>query len=445
VINTASFLRSFIAACAAFAALSACAVEDADLSASPAVVSIEASASTDQLADRTTHITGSVELGYTSSQMVQLSITDADTEVYSAEIAGGALVIPIDATVDLVQPGANELVVSAGYNGQTAGVGLIVTVPGALQSLSLTPGASAVSTYQVTVSGEVAAGYHSSVPALLQLRVDGAVVHAEELDFSTALTAAYDTVIPLGHDGPNEVVAEVAYGGESLSQRVTVAASAAAPTLAFPSSWADSYDPGNPLAGKTLSGALDVTPAAGYSVDAVTFSVDGGPWLPASGSDPYTIDIVDPDIGDVGLKVRVDSSVNGHHQTTEFAATVAVVPEFDCDAPALSMTPDNDLYQDIGVNYRTMLGYFGHADSGHTVSFFASGTFRINDTTTSQVEIVSSMVTYGTTTALVSFDVGRVSCANPPCDTDYHLTAVVDGAEVCSDTLARFGRIRNLN
>jgi len=427
--------RFIAAACAVFALSSACVVDDADLEASAAVTSIDVSASTDQLADRVTRVTGSISLGYTSSQMVQIRILDNDAVVYADSVPADSRSIPIDVTVQLLHAGRNELTVAVEYNAQKIDHKMLVTMPVALASLTLAPDASAVNIFEVGVSGTVTAGHHSDLPAVLELRVDGAVVHSEELDLSTALTADYAATIPLDQEGSNEIVADVTYEGEHLSQRQTVAVSWATPSLAFPNTWNDSY---TRLVGKTVSGDVTVTPADGYTIDRVSYSVDGGARLdavPATGDD-YTVTLDNPDIGAVALTVRVDSSADGHRQTTDFYTTLTVAPEFDCANPGQSMLPDNDLIQNVGTNNRTMVGYFGHPGEGHTVSFAIS----VDVPGDGRITVISNMITYGDTTALVGISASRLRCQNEPCTLpDYDLSAVVDGVEICNNNA--FGSI----
>ncbi len=412
-----------------------CNIPDADLKATAALTDIDMSASTDQLPSRQTRITGTITVGYTSTKMLQVRILDNDTPVYVGSYAVDATSIHVDETVELLDPGVNELTIEATYNAQSIKQKLIVTVPAALQSFSLMPASTAVNVFSVGLSGQIELGHVSDELPSLEILVNGMSVYDESLDASS-LSVTFSTSVPLLREGPNEIVGIVTYAGQELSRKVVVDVAVDAPEVLFPT-WATNYVP---HVGLSLSGDLTVTADAAYTIEDVEFSVDGGPWLPAvyNGGDSYGVTIVDPDIGESVLAVRVVTENDGHLNTTSFFDVFSVDPIFDCATPTQSMLPDNIFLQNLGRENRTMVGYFGDPLGGHVVSFVLSADVP-ND---GPYDVVAMVTSYGRTAMSVQFDVGDLKCQNDPCigdGLDYDLSVYVDGALLCQQ--ASFGRI----
>lgn len=112
------------------ALLAGCTLEDADVLDSPAMTALEATATANTLDVRTTQITGSVTLGYTSDQLVAITVYDNGVAVWADAVDADALSIPIDATITL-EPFENDVVVEATYNGQVTQQELALVVTGA--------------------------------------------------------------------------------------------------------------------------------------------------------------------------------------------------------------------------------------------------------------------------------------------------------------------------
>lgn len=404
-----------------------CAIEDADLESTAAMTAIDLSASSDQVTSRLAQVTGTLTLGYTSSELVQIRILDNSVPVHVASIPADSLTIQIDETIELIDEGINELTVVADYNQQSIQQKLLVTVPGALQSFELTPAATAVNVFSVDVSGSATFGHLSDEPATLDILVGGASVYQESFDVSTELSASFQAAIPLPREGSNEIVGVLRYRGKELTRQLTVAAAMDAPTLEFPV-WAPSYTPGE---GITLAGNVVVTADAAYTIDGVYYSIDGGERLPAAslGNGEYGIALVDPDIGKSTVAVEVETSSDFHGRTTTFFDPIQVDPIFDCNSPATSMLPSNDLIRDQRNENRIMVGYFGDPDGAHDVSFVLSG-----NPLDGPIQAVGQTLVHGRTAMSVAFDVGELRCENAPCDLPYALAVFVDGQQLCSRT-----------
>lgn len=412
-------------------ATASCSITDADLAATPALTSLTATASTDQLSTRKTTITGDLVLGYTADQLVQIRIFDGDHPVFASAVAADSLTIPIEATIDLRLPGINELTLEATYNGQVIAEKLLVTVPSALQMFQLTPAATAVNVFSANLSGKIQVGYTSDQVATLEIQVDGATLHQSSLDVSTALDLPFVVAVPLTREGQNEIVGTVSYQGETLTQRLTVDAAMTAPTITL-STFTTTFTPHVEL---RVTGNVTVVADPAYAIDAVEFSVDSGPFLPAAqqGTGLFRLDIVNPDLGLRDVAVRVITSTDHHQQTTITHNTMSVAPIFNCATPATSMLPDNDLIRDMRTETRTMIGYFGHP--GHDISFV----IRADVPGDGPYVVASRTANYGSLALSADFFVDRLRCPNAPCTLRYSLEAVVDGVSLCSNS--NFGNI----
>jgi hypothetical protein len=292
---------------------------------------------------------------------------------------------------------------------------------GAALALSLDTEAAAVSSYEVdvTITGEFA--FLSDEAAVLDLSVNGNIVHSQDIDVTTSMTSTINATLPLSKAGPNEVVATLRYYGEELSERASVDLQLPAPTLAFPS-WTTAHE---------QSGTLSVSAPAEWSIEEVALSVDDGEFLPLEdmGEGVFLANLKDLDIGDSTLTARVITNNGGHTQEHLFHDTVeGVVAVFDCSAMS-SMQPTTQLIGNNNYEIRTMRGYFGDPDGGHTITFMVG---FVNDNGDAY-ENPARIMTYGRNSMDVELDVNRFRC-NDPCQDDYDLSLYVDGQLFCEQT-----------
>lgn len=310
--------------------------------------------------------------------------------------------------------------------------------PGAITGLTLAPSSAAIDVFRVRVTGDAAVAYRSDLPAVLELGVDGAVVAQDTLSFVDSLTTPIDVTIPLG-EGPNEIVGTLRYAGEEVTRRFTVTAAMTPPAITLPA-WTTTY---TPHVGMAVTGSITVAAAPAYDVTRVDVSVDGGPWLPATaGAAGWDAAFADPDLGDSDVAVRATTAVDGHTAETIARGVLHVDPVFACAAP--SMLPDTRLVRNVGTEVRTMVGYFGHPDAGHTVSFLVTASSP-NTPGNPRLTIGSQTNAYGTTAIVAAFGIGAFSCdtGQASCDMPYDLTPVIDG--VALPVCAGFGVIRRYN
>lgn len=306
----------------------------------------------------------------------------------------------------------------------------------AVIEFSMTPSADQTNTFTVEVSGEVTFGYLSPEPATLDILVEGASVYQQTFDVSQSDSASFTAAVPLSQLGQNDVVGVVRYYGQELTAVAEVEVAFAAPAITVPA-WQQTYVESESL---TLSGELEIAPADGYTIDDVAFKVDDAEWLAATAvSDGvYQVEIVNPDIWDSDVDLRVVTSTDGHVQETHAFTTITVDPIFDC-ADHAAMLPENGMVRQVGTENRVMLGYFGHP--GHAVAFeiAATGVENIGD-----LAVTSSMLTNGRFAVTEQFLVDDFRCGgDTTCQLDYGLTALVDGVEICSEV--DFGQITDFN
>lgn len=428
-------LRSvLLAASCLVAVVAGCTVPDADLDASPAIRSLDATASTDLLTQRQSTINGQIELGYTSDQLVQIRVLGDGAVLHSQSLHATSRELVFQTTVDVLEPGTNALTVEAEFHGQRASRQLSVDVPAALQSFTLLPQASAVNVFAVSMTGTIGFGWYSDSPALVDVYVEGSRVLTVEV-FPETLDVPVSLDVPLEHEGSNEVVAVVRYGGEEATSGTSVEVTMDAPTLTFPA-WVQTYQA---LQGMDVSGNVSVSIDNAYDLAAVEFSVDNGPWTPAidAGGGNWTVAFENPDLGTNDVAVRVTEVADGHEKTVEFHDVLTVAPVFVCATPSQVMLPSTTLTQDNVVELRTMSGYFGRPDGGHSVSFVVRATASGDAHT-----IVGKTIERGPALMSVEFRVAPVDCGFGGCDVDYSLEAVVDGAQLCFNGV--FGQITNL-
>jgi hypothetical protein len=199
------------------------------------------------------------------------------------------------------------------------------------------------------------------------------------------------------------------------------------PTVSFPN-WSTEHE---------QSRQVRVTAPAGWTIDRVEYSVDGGKWVEASERDSgaYGVNLTNLDIGDNVFALRVESSYLGESQTDLFYDTIEdIAAVFACDTPDSSVLPTPDLLRDMGTEVRTMLGYFGDPAGGHTVTFMID----FNNVWNDHYEVVGSIINYGHDSITVEYDVSQAICDLPPtegdCSMSYGLTVWVDGELLCENT-----------
>jgi len=297
----------------------------------------------------------------------------------------------------------------------------VVTVSEGIASFTLTPSTTAVDVYEVTVTAAGAAGYLSEDRATLVISVNGQQVFDQSFDISASADISASPTIPLSKAGPNEIVATLSYQGNHLTQTATVSVAPATPQLTFPS-WTTAF---------TQSGNATITTATGWSIDDVSFARDSGEFFPASmiSAGVYELALANLDIGDNALTVRVQTSNLGHSQTHYFFDTVpGVAPVFDCNDSS-KMSPTSTLIRNNSTETRTMLGYFGDPDGGHTVSFVITFDDDNGDTFVNP----STTLSYGRTSIETDLDVNRFRCNGTGCSNkNYDLDVFVDGVSLCS-------------
>lgn len=407
----------------------ACDVSDADLGSS-GLASFSLSPSANDVDVLQVEVNGAATLAYTSTDSVDLAISVNGDAAYSESIdASSSLSFDIAAVLPLAE-GENEVVAELLYNGHSLQEAFIVTVAEGAQGLILSPAATEVGTFDVDVDVDTTLGFLSEEDATLEVLVNGSVVHSESVDASTDKAYAATVNIPLEREGPNEVIANLRYQGNSLTERATVEVSPAVPTATFPA-WSTSFTQSN-----TVAIAMD----AAWNTTEVAFSIDGGEFLPAEdlGSGDYTVALENLDIGDSALTLRVRTENAGHEQVHRFHDVIAgIVPVFDC-AQSNNMIPTSTLIANNNFEVRSMLGYFGDPDGGHTVTFI----IEFIDDNGDQFINPASVLTKGRSSMDVEYNVDRFRCGNSPCSENYDLSLVVDGVGVCSQN--SFGTIRDL-
>lgn len=413
-------------------ALSGCTAQDADLAATPALVDLSLNASTDQLAQRKTEVTGVVELGYTDERMVDITVFDNGTPVFRTSSSAEKGTIPYAATVDLLWPDVNALTATATYQDQSISTSAAIAVPGALQDFTATPVATDVQVMEVEVDVAGTLGFVSTEAAELVLSVGGDVVVARSLDASSTSVSTSET-LTLPGVGTHAIDARLTYEGNVLSDSFVVSATAPAPSVTLPV-WTTALTPGVEM---LATGELTVVPDAPWETQAVRVSTDGGmTWTAAAAASgpAWSVVIENPDINGQPVLYEIDTVHRGVVHTTTVSDDLQVDPVFDCQSP-LSMLPTTELIEDHNTEVRTMVGYFGDPAAGHTVSFIIDVSVP-ND---GLYEVVGALMNYGTFAIETEFTTDRLRCGGD-CTIDYDLEVFVDGQLLCAET--NYGVIR---
>jgi hypothetical protein len=102
------------------------------------------------------------------------------------------------------------------------------------------------------------------------------------------------------------------------------------------------------------------------------------------------------------------------------------------------MLPNRKLLRDNRTEVRSMIGYFGDPDGGHTLTFVIEFTDENGDTFVNPAIVL----TKGRTSVDVQYNVDQFRCNNNPCTDSYDLSLFVDGQAVCSQIA--FGTIAEL-
>ena len=210
------------------------------------------------------------------------------------------------------------------------------------------------------------------------------------------------------------------------------------PTVTFPA-WSTDHD---------QTQTVQVVPGPGWAIDLVEYSVNDGEWRQASSStgNGYQVALTNLDIGDSAIAVRVTSSYRGVSEVNLYYSTITgVKPVFDC--AAASMLPSATMIFQEGTDVRTLTGYFGDPQRGHSVV----ATINFTDEPGSSYQIQGTINSYARTEITASFDVTNARCTRPnspgnictgPCSVNYGLTVSVDGTQLCQNT--GFGNVTYL-
>ncbi len=406
-----------------------CQVDDADLETS-SLVSFTITPAANEVDVLRVDVSGSATLAYVSAgeATVEIFVNGASAYVESFD-AAASRELAFETTLPLTE-GTNEIVALLDYGDNQLSQNAVVTVADGLQAFTLTPAATAVNVYEVDVTADVALGFMSDDEATLEIAVNGRAVYLESIDASGSKTAQSKPTLPLSRLGPNDIVATLRYRGNELTERAIVTVDPAAPSVSFPA-WTTAH---------TQQGTVSVSLDAEWTVDAVAFSRDGGEFLPATalGGGDFAVDLVDLDIGDNALTVRVTTSNRGTVQVHEFHDVVAdIAPVFACNTPSAAMLPDTELLERNRFERRTMVGYFGDPDGGHTFAFVLS--FEDDGI---PMQTVGTVLSAARTSLLVEHDIDRADCGDAPCTQSYGLRLLVDDEPVALCSNGSFGLIR---
>lgn len=430
--NSHTFLRNV--PFAAVVALAGCVAPDGDLAASPALVGLTLDASTDLLSQRQSAVSGKIELGWLDQKLVDLSILDNGTPVYTTSLEARNLVLPFDAVVDLLSGGPNALTAQANYAGQTITASAVVEVPGALQAVDLTAEAL-VGAAEVTVTGGADLGFVSDQPVSVLLTVDGLVAVSRSLDATTTRVDFSEPVV-LPSAGPHVIEARVSYEGAMLAQSTVVVVEPPDPAVTLPS-WTTAFTPGVEM---RASGSLDVSPPAPWAVAGVRASTDGGmTWwelTPGAGT-TWDVAVINPDVVSQPVRFAVDTVHHGVVHTTIWDDDLAVDPVFDCNDPG-AMSPTTEMIANHNTEVRSMLGYFGDPDGPHAFTF----TIDVSVPGDGPYTINSVIRQRGRFSIDAEYNVDQLdNCGFDGCTIDYDLTASMDGNVWCAET--NYGVIRD--
>ena len=420
---------SMVALALACSAAWGCHVDDADLERS-SLISFSMTPAAMAVDVLHVDIDGAATLAYVSEgdATVEVFVNGASAYVESFD-ARASREITFNATLPLVE-GDNEIVALLAYGFDELSQSADVVVADGLQGFSLTAAASAVNVYEVDVTADVSLGFMSDDEATLEISVNGDSVYLESIDASAVKTAQSTPTLPLSRMGPNDIVATLRYQGNELTARVTVTVDPAAPSVVFPA-WTTAY---------AQQGTVAVSIDSEWTVDEVAFSRDNGAYLPATalGGGDYQLALEDLDIGDNALTLRTTSSNRGNVQVHYFHDTVdGIVPVFACNDPSGSMLPDTEMRERNRFERRTMVGYFGDPNGGHTFAFLLD--FEDDGAPT---QTVSTVLTFARTSLLVEHDIDRADCGGAPCTQTYGLSLFVDDDPVALCSNNSFGIIR---
>ncbi len=292
---------------------------------------------------------------------------------------------------------------------------------GSLDTFTVSAASDEVAVMQVSVSGQASLSYSSIDNATVEFFVNGKSLFEESHNASEQLSFDFSATLALD-PGPNDIVAQIRYNGDTLSQSFTVTAAPANPSIVLPV-WTNSF---------TQSGTATITPGTGWNIENLSYQVDDGAFVPAEdlGNGDFDIALQNLDIGDSRLTLRVATSNGGFEQVHFFSDVVSgIAPVFDC-MQSTSMLPTSRLIGNNNAEVRSMQGYFGDPDGGHTITFVIA---FVDDNGESYVN-PATVITKGRTSVDVSYNVDRFRCNNNPCNDTYDISLLVDGQPICSRT-----------
>ncbi len=378
--------------------------------------------------------------GYKSSNIATLLVSVNGKGVYSKNIDVSSSLSSDIAMIIPLNEGKNSIVTKMTYNGHVATQSILVVVDSAIKSFSATPQATTVSVYNVNLNIASQFGFFGDNPANLLVTVNGKKMIEKDVAVNSASALTYSESIPLNLDveGENVVVVTLAYGSVTQSKTFKVTVAPNAPIFSFPGHWASAFSPSE---GMKVSGNATLTMDATYKLKEILLSVDNGEYLPQTFTDnndgTFTVALKtqNPDIGTSLVTVKVVLNVNGREKTYFFNNSFSVDPVFNCNDPN-SMSPTNDMIQDNKLEVRTLKGYFGKPDGGHSLTFVIKG---ISGGDTYTVE--GKNIKYGFQGIETEFNVDKFRCGPGTCNVPYKLYFYVDGVKVCEKD--NFGNIVN--
>lgn len=379
-----------------------------------------------------TTVSGAVELAFDAPEPARIEVLVEGALAGTAELPGVTGPAAFAVPVQLPHAGANEIVVVATYGEARREASLTVGVaePVVALDVGLVP---AVTTFDVDLTGSVQVGYRSERPATFEVLADGVLVHSEPLDVSVLTKVPLAATVPLAHVGDSPVLARVRYDGAERSATRSVAVLPPEPEVTIPQ-WRIDYLPSVTV---DASGTVEVAAPADWVVGGVRGSMDGGvSWTEAVVNQTgWRLVFLTPDI-DQPVVIEVTTASRGIPVSWRYEDVLPVPLIFDCEDP-LSMVPSNGLLQDLGVERRTMIGYFGDPDGPHNVSFVLEAEMD----EVGPYPQVATVLSRGAFAMDVEVDLSAYGCGNG-CVQDYALDVLLDGASDCR--AEAFGQITEL-
>ncbi len=247
----------------------ACAVTDADIAATSALTSVSLTASSDRLAERVSDVAVTLDLGYTSSEQVTVTIFDGDVAVFTDALPANSKSLTVEQTVPLMFPDVNVITVVAEYYGQSVQQSVEVEQNPAILSVALSSDDSQVTDRQAPVSGAIELGYLPASNLDARILDNDVVVWAGSVDSTHSTSLSIDETVPLLFGGDNVLTLEASVDGSVV--RATDSVTVPAPVLDFSvSPAADTLS--SPVVEVSGEGSLGYL---GAGAATLTLSVDG--------------------------------------------------------------------------------------------------------------------------------------------------------------------------